>query len=65
MYVYSKVGENKIVIGMPTLRAWAGAMGISNKDQLKKIDALDVEITKIILGLGGKEVPNGNPLLRK
>ncbi len=65
MYVYVKEGENKIVIGMPTLRAWAGALNITNKAQLKKIDGLDTEITAIILSLGGKEVPNGNPLLRK
>jgi len=65
MYVYVKEGQNKIVIGMPTLRAWAGAMGITNKAQLKKIDGLDTEITAIIVGLGGVEVPNGNPLLRK
>jgi uncharacterized protein (DUF302 family) len=65
MYVYVKEGENKFVIGMPTLRAWAGAMDITDKHKLEKIDNLDREITEIILGLGGKEVPNGNPLLRK
>ena len=65
IYVYSKVGEHKLVIGMPTLSAWAGAMGIKNEKQLKRINGLDTEITSIILGLGGKEVPNGNPLLRK
>lgn len=65
MYLYVKEDENKIVIGMPTLSAWAGAMGITDKDKLKKINDLDTEITEVILGLGGVEVPNGNPLLRK
>jgi len=65
MYVYVKEDQNKIVIGMPTLSAWAGAMGITDKEKMKKINGLDTEITQIILGLGGVEVPNGNPLLRK
>ena len=65
MYVYVKEGENKFVIGMPTLHAWASALGITDKKQLEKMDGLDKEITDIIIGLGGHEVPNGNPLLRK
>jgi len=65
MYVYVKEGENKIVIGMPTLAAWGAAMGITNKEQLAKMDGLDEEITSILKGFGGVEVPNGNPLLRK
>jgi len=65
MYVYVKEGENKIVIGMPTLAAWGAAMGITNKVQLDKMEWLDNEITSILKGFGGIEVPNGNPLLRK
>ena len=65
MYIYVKHGENKLVIGMPTLHAWASALGITDKKQLEKMDGLDKEITDIIIGLGGHEVPNGNPLLRK
>lgn len=65
VYVYVKKGENKIVIGMPTLAAWGAAMGITNKEQLAKMDALDEEITTILKDFGGVEVPNGNPLLRK
>ena len=65
VYVYVKKGENKIVIGMPTLAAWGAAMGITNKEQLAKMDGLDEEITSILKSFGGVEVPNGNPLLRK
>lgn len=62
MYVYVREGENKIVIGMPTLRAWSGALGITDANKLDIIDKLDLEITAIIQGLGGVIVPNGNPL---
>ena len=62
MYAYIKKGENKIVIGMPTLNAWAAALGITDKDKLEKINQLDTEIPAIIESLGGKRVPNSNPL---
>ncbi len=62
MYVYVKEGENKIVIGLPSLRAWSGALGITEPQKLKIIDQLDAEITETILELGGKVTPNGNPL---
>ena len=66
MYVYVKEGENKIVIGMPTLAAWdAASVGITNKKQLAKMDGLDEEITAILKSFGDIEVPNGNPLTRK
>jgi len=64
MYVYIKEGENKIVIGMPSLRAWSGALGMTDPKKLDIIDKLDTEITKIIVGFGGKVTPNGNPLKR-
>lgn len=62
IYAYVKKGENKIVIGMPTLSSWAAALGITDKDKLKKIDELDTEIPSIIRSLGGVDVPNINPL---
>ena len=62
MYVYIKEGENKIVIGMPSLRAWSGALGMTDPKKLDIIDKLDIEITEIIVGFGGKVMPNGNPL---
>ena len=65
MYAYIKEGENKIVIGMPTLGAWAAALNITDKDKLAKINQLDTEIPAIIHSLGGVDVANGNPLLRK
>jgi len=65
MYAYIKEGENKIVIGMPTLNAWAAALGITDKDKLEKINQLDTEIPFIIHSLGGIDTDNQNPLLRK
>lgn len=65
MYVYVRKGENKVVIGMPTLGAWAGALNITDPKKLEKINQLDVEIPAIIKSIGGISVPNGNPLTRK
>lgn len=65
MYVYVRKGENKVVIGMPTLGAWAGALNITDPKKLEKINQLDIEIPAIIKSLGGISVPNGNPLTRK
>ncbi len=63
MYAYVKKGENKIVIGMPTLTSWAAALGITDKEKLKKIEELDTEIPSIIHSLGGVDVSNKNPLV--
>ena len=62
MYAYVKEGENKIVIGMPTLTSWAAALGITDKEKLKKIEELDTEIPSIIHSFGGIDVSNKNPL---
>lgn len=62
MYVYVKKGENKIVLGMPTLASWAAAMDIKDPAKLKKIHELDVQIPAVIHSLGGVDRPNGNPL---
>ncbi|MDP2078830.1 MAG: hypothetical protein Q8J85_12355 [Sulfuricurvum sp.] len=64
MYAYVKKGENKIVIGMPTLSAWAAALGITDKEKLQKIEELDTEIPSIIHSLGGVDVSNVNPLAK-
>ena len=53
MYVYIKKGENKMVIGMPTLGAWAAALNITDAEKLQKINQLDAEIPQIIQSLGG------------
>ena len=65
MYAYIKEGENKIVIGMPTLNAWAGALGITDKAKLDKINQLDSEIPAIIHSLGGIDTSNANPIASK
>jgi len=65
MYAYIRPGENKIVIGMPTLTAWAYALNITDKDKLAKIKQLDTEIPAIIHSLGGIDTDNQNPLIRK
>lgn len=62
MYVYVKEGENKFVIGMPTLSAWAGALNITSAKKLEKINQLDTEITEIIHSLGGVNTDSSNPL---
>lgn len=62
IYAYVKAGENKIVIGMPTLNAWAAALGITDKEKLQKIEELDTEIPSLIRSLGGVDVSNENPL---
>jgi len=64
MYAYVKKGENKIVIGMPTLNAWAVALGITDKEKLAKINQLDSEIPAIIHSLGGVDTTNKNPLAK-
>jgi uncharacterized protein (DUF302 family) len=53
MYVYIKKGENKMVVGMPTLGAWAAALNIQDIEKLQKINQLDTEIPQIIESLGG------------
>jgi uncharacterized protein (DUF302 family) len=58
MYVFIKKGENKIIIGMPTLNTWAAALNITDKDKLEKINELDYEIPLLIKSLGGIEVTN-------
>ncbi len=63
MYVYKKEGENKLVIGMPTLMAWAAALGITDVDKLRYIEQLDDSIPMILKSLGAKSTKNGNPLL--
>ena len=64
MYAYIKTGENKVVIGMPTLNAWASALGITDKDKLEKIDQLDSEIPAILKSLGAIRTSNANPLVK-
>lgn len=64
MYVYVKKGENKLVIGMPTLSVWAKAFDMRDPEKLKKIHELDTDIPAIIHSLGGVDTPNGNPLHR-
>ena len=63
VYMYIKEGENKLVIGMPTLRTWAVALGITDKEKLIKIVQLDEEISEVFKSLGAVAVENGNPLL--
>jgi uncharacterized protein (DUF302 family) len=62
MYVYVRRGENRIVIGMPRLHAWAAALGVTDKKKLAKFNELDTQIPRIVHSLGGKDLPEGNPL---
>ena len=65
MYIYVKSGENKLVIGMPTLSSWGAALGITDKEKLNMMLKLDTEIPEIIKSLGGIATPNANPLADK
>ena len=65
MYIYVKEGENKLVIGMPTLSTWSASFGITDEDKLRYIDQLDEEILEVIVSLGGVMARKGNPLLSK
>jgi uncharacterized protein (DUF302 family) len=62
MYVYVKKGENKIVIGMPTLSTWVSAFGIKDKKRVKSMLKLDKEIKSILENLGGIAIKNSNSL---
>ena len=62
IYAYIKADENKIVIGMPTLNAWAAALNITDEEKLAKINQLDIEIPLILQSLGAKQTQNINPL---
>ena len=62
MYAYIKEGEKKIVIGMPTLSAWAAALNITQKDKLAKVTQLDSEIPAILKSMGAVRVSSENPL---
>ncbi|MDQ7045194.1 MAG: hypothetical protein Q9M32_04690 [Sulfurimonas sp.] len=65
MYIYKRKGENKLVIGMPTLATWEHSLAISDYKQLEYIDKLDKEIEEILKSLGGIEVEKGNPLVKE
>lgn len=56
MYMYIAKGSNKLVIGMPRLANWTSVLNIEDAAMKKSIEDLDVEITKIMIGLGAKEL---------
>lgn len=56
MYMYIEKGSNKIMIGMPRLGTWTAVMGIKDQKMVDSINALDVEIVKIMTELGAKEL---------
>jgi len=62
IYAYIKEDEKKIVIGMPTLSAWAAALNITQKDKLQKVSELDTEIPAILESMGALRVGSENPL---
>jgi uncharacterized protein (DUF302 family) len=65
IYVYVREGENKIVLGMPTLTVWMEALGIKDPQKLQEMNQLDAKMAKVFESLGGVAVSNGNPLLKK
>jgi len=62
IYAYIKKDEKKIVIGMPTLSAWAAALNMTEKDKLQKVSELDTEIPAILESMGAIRVGSENPL---
>ena len=64
MYVYKKEGENKLVIGMPTLEAWIAALNVQDPKKVAAMRKIDQEIRDIMLGLGAVSVANTNPLTK-
>ncbi len=56
MYMYIAKDTNKLVIGMPRLANWTSVLHIEDAVMQKSITDLDIEITKIMLSLGAKEI---------
>jgi hypothetical protein len=65
MYIYSRKGTNKLLVGMFRLHNWSDTLDIKNEKRLKLIEQLDTEIPTILTKLGMKAIPNTNPLLAK
>jgi len=65
MYMYVKKGTSTLVIGMPTLANWGATLKIDDPLRADFIKKLDIEIPELLVGLGAKEVANGNPLTKK
>jgi uncharacterized protein (DUF302 family) len=63
MYMYIRKDSNKLVVGMPRLATWAATLNITNKEKLKLVKQLDIEIPSIMKELGAVETENVNPLL--
>jgi uncharacterized protein (DUF302 family) len=64
MYVYSKKGSNKLVVGMLRLENWSTTLNISDEKRVGLVNKLDREIPEILTAFGMKATSNTNTLLQ-
>lgn len=64
MYVYSKKGSNKLVVGMLRLENWSTTLNISDEKKVGLVNKLDKEIPEILTAFGMKTTSNTNTLLQ-
>jgi uncharacterized protein (DUF302 family) len=63
MYLYSRKGTNKIVVGMLRLENWSTTLNISDEKRVGLVNKLDKEIPEILTAFGMKATSNTNTLL--
>lgn len=64
MYVYSKKGSNKLVVGMLRLVNWSKTLNITDEKRVGLVNKLDKEIPEILTAFGMKATSNTNTLLQ-
>ncbi len=64
MYIYSKKGSNKLVVGMLRLENWSTTLNISDERRVGLVNKLDKEIPEILTAFGMKATSNTNTLLQ-
>ncbi len=64
MYVYSKKGSNKLVVGMLRLENWSTTLNITDEKRVGLVNKLDKEIPEVLTAFGMKATSNTNTLLQ-
>ena len=64
MYVYSKKGSNKLVVGMLRLENWSTTLNITDEKRVELVNKLDKEIPEVLVAFGMKATSNTNTLLQ-
>ena len=65
IFMYSKKGTNKLVLGMVRLQTWADTLDIKSEKRLNLIKKLDSQIPTILTKLGMKAATSTNLLTSK